>query len=157
VCANGVDDKQYAMYTALIRTKRDYIEKRIKDFIDDYRNGGSGRYNSLGFFDKVIRFYNSIFNKGKIQNPLNRTIKKTRDLAAKEFDETARWLVISSIKDRFDEHDPIRTYLSRLYDEDDFDGIRNVIDLLDHVCSGVPYSFQSVSSHSDEARKIGAK
>ena len=146
VLANGIDDRDYAMSTAIGRTRQAYIDSQIKNKKDENARKQSERYNSKKFFWKVVKFFKTTFGANRISNPLffERTLRKTAERAAKEFDETLRWLNIDSTVNQLnaivqntnanvDQLKSLSQHILENYQNGDFDRVKTAMVLMQQI------------------------
>ena len=97
--ANGIDDENYAMRTAIERSRQAYMDKQDGEFHSEKRQKNISKYNSRGFFRKIIGFFYSKYNKKLLTDPESEDKQNIRQRSIEEFNETLNYLILQQMKD----------------------------------------------------------
>lgn len=129
----GNQDLDYAARVAIDRSRRRYIDEQQTAFEEDYKNKQTKKPSK--FYEKVLQFFNSIYNKGKIKNPSSKDKQNARKRAFNEFNETLRHLIISETIGvlRRNNNIDFSKFLSTLYDNQNFYNISKIYKILNKL------------------------
>lgn len=137
---NGVDDDDYAMRTAIERTRHEYLEQELADFKDEFRK--NQKIDTKPFFQKVIAFCKSPFNFKKIKEPSSDQQKKSRGEAYERFNETLKYLILESIGSHITDKD-FKDWFNKKREENSNEELNGFMSFVDMAINDLDMAFNN--------------
>lgn len=152
--SNGVDDKEYAMKTAIERTRQSYLDHEEAKFEQKHREENINKYNSRGFWKKVLGFFFSRYNKSLLSRPDSKDRQNARKQAYNEFNATLDHLILEELKTALHgvtgANQTFARQLADWIDKNQLDGntqnIGHVMSFIDIARSNVPVTLDNAQA-----------
>lgn len=139
---NGVDDDNYAMRTAIERTRHEYLEQELADFKDEFRKKQKYKTDAKTFLQKVIAFCRSPFNFRKIEEPSSDQQKKSRAEAFVRFNETLKYLILENIGSHLTDKD-FKEWFNKKRAENSNEEINGFMSFIDMAVNDLDMAFNN--------------
>lgn len=96
--AAGAKNEEYAMFTAIEKSRQAYLDFRDGEFHNTRRQENIKKYNSRSLWKKFLGFFFSRYNKDLLQTPSSEERQQNRKEALDEFNATVEYLILDQLK-----------------------------------------------------------